>query len=200
MWFNDVPNHANTAFLTYWRHQQPFAIMTDIISPWSKWLANHNFVILLFYSQANTPKGVEREPYSGAVIDLAKLAVQSSDAAAPGGRNRSSPNPICDNNEFHSHGKTASGGRNLQDSTFALSGNNNAHGLLAHYYTRNTWPSHPIISHFPCELSLFNSVSCLNLRFVLSCKMSLIFLCDVYIFLKCDVIDVIDMLSPPFAL
>ena len=155
MWFNDVPNHANTAFLTYWRHQQPFAIMTDIISPWSKWLANHNFVILLFYSQANTPKGVEREPYSGAVIDLAKLAVQSSDAAAPGGRNRSSPNPICDNNEFHSHGKTASGGRNLQDSTFALSGNNNAHGLLAHYYTRNTWPSHPIISLFPCELSLF---------------------------------------------
>lgn len=65
------------------------------------------------------PTKVEREPYTGPVIDLTKEPAAREAAAA--GDDVSSPQK-AQNNQFHHRPLTKSGGRNMQDSSFSLGG------------------------------------------------------------------------------
>lgn len=62
------------------------------------------------------PQKVEREPYTGPVVDPTKEAENGHDLD-----DSRSPNK-AGNNQFHHRPPTKSGGRNMQDSSFCLGG------------------------------------------------------------------------------
>ena len=65
--------------------------------------------------QTNKPCKVERESYDGPVAKITSAVMNDKPVVAE--------NPIIPNNaEFHNRPPTSSGARNLQDSTFSLSG------------------------------------------------------------------------------
>lgn len=71
----------------------------------------------LCFVQSRKPLIVERDPYTGPVVE-----VKAEDAQPP---SKHYDNPIFPDHtsEFHSRPPTRGGARNMQDSSFSLSGN-----------------------------------------------------------------------------
>lgn len=63
------------------------------------------------------PLKVEREAYSGPVV---KIPAENGDV--PSSKPAQNPNTGNSSGEFHNHRQTRSGVRNMQDSSFSLSG------------------------------------------------------------------------------
>ena len=76
---------------------------------------DHNFTFLFIY-QANQPQKVDREAYSGSVVEI-----KAEDAA---NLNKAPENPIIppENSPAFHQQRTSGGVRNMQDSSFSLSG------------------------------------------------------------------------------
>jgi hypothetical protein len=71
--------------------------------------------LIILYQQLIKPVGVQREPYDGKVVDISNGNAAAPEPARP-------QNIITNDNDFHARPKTASGARNMQDSTFSFSG------------------------------------------------------------------------------
>lgn len=78
------------------------------------------------FSQVRVPKKVEREPYTGPTIEAGAAVLNNSSPAPQTYQQRAAAgeNPIIptDTPEFHVRPPTKGGTRNLQDSSFSLSG------------------------------------------------------------------------------
>lgn len=75
-------------------------------------------------NQCRMPQKVEREPYTGPVVSLTAAKPKEPDnpiIPAPISPTAAAA-PTSENSQFHSRGKTRGGCRNMQDSSFSLSG------------------------------------------------------------------------------
>ena len=86
------------------------------------WTVNvaHDWTVTV--AQSREPKKVEREPYTGPVVDVSIKPKEPDNPIVPAPTTPVLATSSQNDTGFHSRGRTRGGYRNMQDSTFSLSG------------------------------------------------------------------------------